>query len=204
MGEFMDIEKYLEDRKKNKINDNIDERKIKYLKFLITRILLSIIIVISTCIYIKLDEKNILNIEKYLFNDSLQFTKINSWYQDKVGTLIPSVSDNSSVVSSISDITKNEYVEYLDGVKINIQKNSPVSVLNGGIVVFVGEKENYGNTVILQGNDGIDYWYGGLSDISINLYDYIEKDTLIGVSNNDYIYLVLQKNGEYIKYEEIL
>ena len=39
-----------------------------------------------------------------------------------------------------------------------------------------------GNTVIIQGVDGVDIWYGNLTNVSVKLYDYVEKDKLIGVS----------------------
>lgn len=151
-----------------------------------------------------MDDKNIIYIEKYFFEETLEFTKINNWYQEKVGKLIPSVKEDSTLVFSSSEIKNQKYENYEDGVKISLSKNSPVSVLNGGIVVYIGEKEKYGNTLILQGNDGIDYWYGGITNISVNLYDYIEKNTLIGEVSNDYLYLVLQENGKYLKYEDII
>lgn len=201
----MDIEEYLKNKHRNlNVREDEQDKKIKYLKFLITRILLSIILVISISIYLKMDDKNILLVEKYFFEESLQFTKINSWYKERMGEIIPNVSDNTSLVFSSSELKLRKYIEYNDGVKINLSNNTPISTLNGGIVVYIGEKDGYGNTLILQGNDGIDYWYGNITNISVNLYDYIEKDTLIGETKNDYLYLVLQKNGEFIKYEEII
>lgn len=197
----MNVEEYIRKRHQNNVEDN---KKIKYLKFLVTRVLLSIIFIISVCIYMKIDDKNILLVEKYLFEDNLEFTKINNWYQENIGNIIPSVKENSNLVFSNNDIFNKDYEVYENGVKFSAQKNQPVSILSGGIVVFIGEKDNYGNTIIIQGNDGIDYWYGGISNLSVNLYDYIEKDTLIGETINDYLYLVLQKNGKFISYEEIL
>ena len=200
----MNVEEYIKNRHRNISLENNDNNKIKYYKFLITRVLLSIILIISICIFIKIDDKNILYIEKYVFKESLEFTKINNWYQENLGEIIPSVKNDTNLVFSSGELKAKDYVYYEDGVKINLSKNSPVSSLNGGIVVFIGEKDNYGNTLILQGNDGIDYWYGGISNISVNLYDYIEKDTLLGETNNEYLYIVLQKDGKYLKYEEII
>ncbi len=193
----------------NKINKYYNSNKnmnnkIKYLKNLITRVLLSIILFLSICIFMKLDENNLLLVEQYLLEDNLQFTKINKWYQDKFGSIIPDGSNNSDLVFSNDDIKTGKYSNYLDGVKIEMTKGSPVSLLCGGIVVFVGEKEGYGNTLIIQGNDGIDYWYGGITNVSVNLYDYLEKETLIGESLDNFIYLVLEKDGQYLNYEDII
>ena len=70
--------------------------------------------------------------------------------------------------------------------------------------VFNQEYEGFGSTIIVQGNDGINYYYTNLTNITVNLYDYLDKDTLIGVTNEDYLYLILEKNGEYVSYESLL
>lgn len=183
---------------------NNDRKNKNYLKNLITRLLLSIILFICTAICIKFDDRNIKYINDYVFTDSIKFTKINNWYQDKIGTLIPKVESNDKMVFSSEDIKKNNYEKYLDGVKIEEVKDNPISIIYGGIVVFIGEKEGYNNTLIIQGNDGIDYWYGNIKNINVNLYDYLEKDTLVGEANDDYIYLVLEKEGKFLDYEEYL
>ena len=185
-------------------SSNISDKKIKYLRSLLTRCLLSVILVISLCIIMKVNTSSVSLFKEYILTDSLEFTKINKWYQDKFGKIIPSVSDNSDLVFSNDDLTKNKYTTYLDGVKIEVSKSSPISLLCGGIVVYLGDKEGYGNTLIIQGNDGIDYWYGGITNTSVNLYDYLEKDTLIGEAQDNFIYLVLQKDNTYLSYEEYL
>jgi len=207
MVRTLNIDEYTKiTHKKNKYsNDNIYENnKIKYLRNLITRTLLSIILIISVSIFIKLNSNNKNLIDEYLFKDSLEFTKINNWYQKNIGKIIPEVKDNTSLVFSSEDLIKSEYTKYNDGIKLSMDKGNPVSLINGGIVIFIGDKEEYGNTLILQGNNGIDYWYGGITNVNVNLYDYLEKDTLIGETKENYMYLVLQKDGKYINYEEYI
>ena len=182
--------------------ENKENKKVKYLKNLVTRILISIILVIASAILIRLNTENIEFINKYVFSDSLKFTQINNWYQKNSGNLLPKLSENSNLVMENNDLKSLPYEKYLDGVKISVSKGMPISIINGGIVVFEGEKEGYGNSVIIQGNDGIDYTYGNLTNINVNLYDYIEKDTLIGESIDNFIYLVLKKDNEYLNYEE--
>ena len=196
---ILNIEEYL----KLKQNHNQD-KLVKYSKNLLTRILLSIIIVLITCIYIKIDINNSLNVKNHLFNDNLKFTKINNLYKNYFGNILPTVDTDTDLVFNSDSIKIKEYSKYENGVKVLTNKNETVSNIYGGIVVFIGEKENYENTVIIQGNDGIDYWYGGITNITINLYDYIEKDTLIGETKNDYVYIVLHKDGKYLNYEDII
>ena len=77
-----------------------------------------------------------------------------------------------------------------------------MNALNSGIVVFIGEKENYGNVVIVQGIDGVDIWYGNITNVNLSLYDYVEKNSILGSSSDDHIYFVIQKDNNYLDYEE--
>ena len=36
----------------------------------------------------------------------------------------------------------------------------------------------------------------------MEIYDYVEKDKLIGETNSDLLYLVIKKDNNYLKYED--
>ena len=188
--------------KHKKLNNN--DNQLKYLKNLITRILLSIILIIGIGILIKLDTNNISLINKFFFTNNIKFTKINNWYQSNIGKVIPEMKNSNNLVFNSSELKNREYESFYNGIKLSISKGSPISLINGGIVVFIGEKDDYGNTLILQGNDGIDYWYGNITNVNVNLYDYLEKDTLIGEAKDDFLYLVLEKDGKFLSYDEYI
>jgi murein DD-endopeptidase MepM/ murein hydrolase activator NlpD len=203
MGDYMDIEDYLKNRHRNKRFKGYSKSKNKIISNIFTKILISIILILLVCIYIKVDNKGTANIKKYLFNDSLKFTKINNLFNDKIGKIIPEVKNNdTNMVFNSNELKNKNYSKYYDGIKLNIDKNNPISALYGGLVVFIGNKDNYNNTIIIQGNNGIDYWYGNITNTNVNLYDYIEKDTIIGESSDNYIYIVLEKDGKYLNYDE--
>ena len=71
------------------------------------------------------------------------------------------------------------------------------------MVVFIGNKEGYGNTVIIEDLDGIYNWYGNIDNTSLKLYDYVDNGTLVGEVNNT-LYLVFSKGDKYLNYEEYL
>ena len=50
-----------------------------------------------------------------------------------------------------------------------------VPVIESGVVVFIGEKEGYGNTIIVEQVNGVDVYYSNINPSNIKLYDYIEK-----------------------------
>ena len=76
--------------------------------------------------------------------------------------------------------------------------------LQSGIVVFIGDKENLGKTVIIQGNDGVDIWYSNLNNVNLSMYDYVEKNTLVGEFKENLAILTFMEDGNYISYENYL
>ena len=187
-------------RHQKRIHENYqDDKKISKI---FSKILLSIIFILASCIYIHLDENNLTKYKKYLFEDNLTFAKINASYQKIFGSLFPSVTSNNTDVLASNEVVLNEVEEYLDGYKIKTSKNTPINVITSGIVVFLDDKEGYGKTAIIQGIDGYDIWYGNITDPSVKLYDYVEKGSILANSSDEFYYNVFYKDGNKVGYEE--
>ena len=184
-----------------KINkdSNKDDKKISKI---FSKILLSVIFILISCIYIHLDKDNLDKFKKYFFEDNLTFAKINEGYHKLFCSLFPSVTNNEDTVLASNNVSLNEVEAYNDGYKIITTKNSPISVITSGIIVFLDEKEGYGRTAIIQGIDGYDIWYGNITDPSVKLYDYVEKGTILANSNDDFYYNVFYKDGNKVSYED--
>lgn len=171
----------------------------------LTKFLLVIILTLITLIAIKKDIKFKELFYKYIYEDSINFAKINEYYEKIFGSYIPFEDTTNKVTPVFNEkLTYISSNKYLDGVKLTVENNYLVPVLQSGLVVYMGEKEGYGNTVIVQGIDGIDIWYGNVTNISISLYDYIDKKSLLGTTKDDVLYLVYKKDGEILNYEEYL
>ncbi len=201
MGEYI-LEEILLDfkkKRKNKIFNTRSKNK-KKKNIFITQILLGIIVFLISLIFVKSSDHNLLLYKEYVFTESMPFTKFKNLYEKLFGDAIPKTNQDKTVFSGT--LVYKDISDYLDGEALTVNSNSLVSNLNGGIVVYIGEKEGYGNTVIVQGNDGADIWYGNITNVVVKLYDYIEKDTFIGETVDDTLYLVIKKNNEFLKYEE--
>ena len=70
---------------------NKDDKKVSKI---FSKILLSIIFILISCIYIHLDKNNLANYQKFVFTDNLTFAKINDAYHKFFGSLFPSVVNN--------------------------------------------------------------------------------------------------------------
>ena len=193
-------EKYVDGTHQEKSNL---PKNLKYIKGLISRILITVIFVLGSVIFTNISDSNKQLYQKYVLEDSLEFMKINELYQNVFGNVdITKQNDDSEVV--FGSITYTNIEPFKNGVKLTVGINEVVNVITSGIVVFIGEKDDLGNTIIIQGNDGVDIWYSNVTDTDIQVYDYVEKGNILGTSNSDDIYLTISRDGEFISYEEYM
>ena len=168
-----------------------------------TKILLSIILFLISIIYIKLSPENKQNYENIFFTDSISFTKVNDWYQKYFGNVIP-IQDVTTNDMPVFNETLNytSIDNYLNGKQLSVEENYTVPVLESGIIVFLGDKEGYGNTIIVQGNDKIDIWYSNVDTSKLTLYDYVKKGNALTQTLSNKLYLIFMKDNNFITYEE--
>ena len=181
-----------------------DNKRAKYIRNLFSRTLIAIILILVSIIYVKYSTNNLLMYKKHVFNDVWSFSKINEFYNKYLGGSLPFndiLKDNTSPVFNEKLVFKTSSV-FKDGISLEVGASYLVPALNSGIVVFIGEKDEYGKTVIVQGVDGVDIWYGNVNHNNLKLYDYIEKGKLVGESITDKLHIVLFKDGKYLSYEE--
>ena len=76
--------------------------------------------------------------------------------------------------------------------------------MKNGLVVFIGQKEEYGNTVIIQQADGIDVWYSNLESINVKMYDYVKSGDFLGEVTSNYFYLIFKKEGNVLNYQDYI
>lgn len=208
MNEIEDIIRKNKQKRNKYVGGEISSSKeelpknLKYVKGLISRSLVAIIFVLCSIIFTNVSDKNKELYQKYVLEDSLEFTKINELYQSLFGKvdMTSKKDDDSSLVSG--NITYTNIEPFKNGVKLTVGMNEVVNVITSGIVVFIGEKDDLGNTIIVQGNDGVDIWYSNITDTDIKVYDYIESGSILGTSNAEDIYITICKDGEYMSYEE--
>lgn len=141
---------------------------------------------------------------KYVYTNNISFASINNWYNSKFGNPLP-FNDffEESIPVFNEQLSYKEANKYKDGVVLTVDYEYLIPALDNGIIIFIGEKEGYGNTVIVQQENGVDVCYSNINEVNVHLYDYIKKGSLIG-NVNEKLYLVFIKNGEVVDYEEYI
>ena len=138
-----------------------------------------------------------------VLNKNISFGFIGKLYNKYFGEVLPSDNKNIAKVfnEKISYLNKEKY---LDGYKLTVSSNYLVPVIENGVVVFTGNKENLGNVIVIEGEDGTTITYGNIKNSDIKLYEYVSKGKYLGEVNDDYLYIIIQKDGEYLDIEKYL
>ena len=199
MDELEIIRKSMKNKKKTKKEPNL-----KVFRFF-SEFLITIALTLTALIILKSNPKLKSMFYKQVFENNFSFAEVNNLYKKYFGSSIPFkdffVSSKTVFDEKLSFEEKSIYKE---GVKLTVTDKYLVPNQLSGLVVFIGEKEGYGNTIIIQQANGIDLWYGNIENVNVKLYDFIEKGDLIGNTKDNILYLVYKKDGEVINYEDYI
>ena len=191
----------------------MDKRKVikkklvlkKSVRSFISRVLVTIAIFLFGMILVKSDDAFKNKILDNVYNKQFKFVQLGEIYQKYFGNILSIdkvLVDEKPVFQEKLSYLKSS--KYKDGVKLTVDENYMVPILESGIVIFLGEKKGYGNTVVVEQVDGIDVYYSNVSVSNIKLYDYVEKGELLGEAQDKKLYLLFQKDGKFLDYKEYI
>lgn len=195
-------EKKIKKDKKENVDGNTLSR---FLFRVFIKSLLVVILFLGALIYIRQGEENKANFKKVVYNNSLSFAKIYNLYSKYLGDALPfknSIKDDTKVVST-EKITYSDIKKENNGYMLTVSKDFTLSALKSGIVVEKKSNEKYGNLIKIQDKEGLEITYGCIDDLEVSLYDYVEKGELLGRTSGK-LYLIFEKDGTYLSYEEYL
>ncbi|MDC2863230.1 MULTISPECIES: M23 family metallopeptidase [unclassified Bacillus (in: firmicutes)] len=138
--------------------------------------------------------------------EEFQFATVSKWYESKFGkplSFLPSSEkktkqkEKNYAVPASGKVTQS-FQANGQGVFVQTAANAVVESVNEGIVVSIGQKEGFGNTVEIQHADGTESWYGNLGEASVKLYDYVAKKQKVGTVANGKFYFAFKKNEKFI------
>lgn len=179
-------------------------KKVSLVSKLFSKFLVCVALLLGVLIALKSSPSLRENLYKYVFQNHFSFAEVNAVYEKLFGSSLPLTgTDKTALVSS----TKIEYEDskaYKEGVELTVSENYVIPVIKGGIVVFAGEKEGYGNTVVIQQGDGVEVWYANIKEIKVSMYDYLKTGDILGEASGKKMYLVFTKEGETLDYKKYI
>ena len=172
----------------------------------VSKICFCVILVLLCLIFFKASPSFKQKFYSAVYEENISFSTINAIYEKYAGQPLPFEKLFGSPTSTVFDekLNYNDAHKYLDGVKLMVEKNYLVPTLEKGLIIFIGEKEGYGKTLIVQQSNGIDVWYGNMNNINVSMYEYVEKGDLLGEVYSTELYLLFKKNGEILDYKEYI
>lgn len=170
-----------------------------------SRFLFTIILTLIALILLKKNSEFKNAFYKHVYEENFSFAQVNAMYKKYFGSAIPFEDILKKNTKSVFNekLTYSKAEAYKDGVKLEVSKQYLVPVLESGMVVFVGEKDGYGNTIIVQQMNGVDVWYSNVTS-NVKLYDYIEAGEALGEVNGNDLYLIFKKDGTIQNYEDYI
>lgn len=145
-------------------------------------------------------------IHENIYSKHISFSYFKNFYNQYLGGIFPIETISDAQLAPVFDekLVYHNLRSYSDGVALTVTDHYLVPTINGGIVVYLGIKEKYGNVAIIEGDNGINVWYGNLCNINVNLYDTLELGNYLGEVCDNTLYLVFTRKNNYLDYMEFL
>lgn len=201
MENINDIKNRIRNKSNKNIKKEVKPNKFKFFVFKFFTVLLVFCFASLACAKdIKI--KNI--IYNKVYNTNFSFSYFKNIYTKYIGNIIPfqNIFEDKKVFNE--KLKYKSISKYNKGVKLTLSDNYAIPIIKGGIVIFSGEKDELGKTIIIQQSDGIDVWYSNLANTTMKLYDYVDDNAIVGEAKNNELYLIFQKDGVEIDSSEVL
>ncbi|MEQ6389626.1 M23 family metallopeptidase [Bacillaceae bacterium S4-13-58] len=187
------------------------------------KLVLSGILFFSVAILLQLDDRfaGPQKWVEYQLSEEFQFAAVNSWYKDTFGEPLAFLpiydeqeseenKDNSQILAMpVTGTIGQTFQVNGEGILIQTNEKSFVKAMEEGTVVFAGNREDTGKTVIIQHSDNTKSYYGQLSSILVEQYQGINKNDAVGEvipqeGKTHSFYFAIEKNKKFIDPLEVM
>ncbi|SDZ03841.1 stage IV sporulation protein FA [Evansella caseinilytica] len=150
------------------------------------------------------------------FQEDFQFGAAAEWYEETFGrplALLPpqldfvapeDYKDDDVYALPATGTVRQSFEQNGRGIFVETTADQQVEAARSGEVRFIGEDEakEWGKVVVIRHYDGGESWYGMLDNISVKLYDHVQKGEVLGnvspdAENNEIgVYYFALKEGD--------
>ena len=180
-----------------KLKSNNEKKTNRFMHF-INKCLSAVLIGIIALIVMEYSPKFKKFMNDEILGKNISFGFLGNIYKKYFGNVLPTNVDNKIVEVFNEKLTFTKSEKYLDGEKLEVSKNYLVPSISSGVVVFIGDKDDIGKVVVVEGEDKSTITYGNILNTSLKLYDYVEKGNFIGEVNDKELYLSILKDNNYL------
>lgn len=170
----------------------------KYIYNLFLRMFIAFSIFIIICLLYN-NDKTYTYIDNIIFNSSVDF----SYVRSKTKFLLGKITGKSTYVLS-EKLEYKKVEKYNNSFKFITDPNYVIKSTKAGTVIYIGELELLGNSISIEIDSGEILTFSNLDNINVNIYDYINEGTILGSVKEDYFYLTIEKDNQYLEYEDYI
>lgn len=170
----------------------------KYVYNLFFRIFIAFSLFIIIC-FLYNNDKTYKYIDNIIFDSSIDFAYIRS----KTKLLLGKFTGKSTYVLS-EKLEYKKVEKYNNSFKFITDPNYVIKNTKAGTVIYIGEVESLGNSISIEIDSGEILTFSNLDNINVNIYDYINEGTILGSVKEDYFYLTIEKDNQYLEYEDYI
>ena len=189
-------------RSLEKLGFNKDKKDNKVIKF-VNKTLTAIFLGLVLLIVMEYSPKFKDFMRNDVLNKNISFGFLGKVYERYFGGVLPHDANNTVKVFGEKLAYKSKE-KYENGYKLIVDDNYLVPIVESGVVVFIGNKDNLGNVITIEGEDGSTITYGNITNFDIKLYEYVNKGKYLGEVENNILYISLIKDGKNLDIETYL
>ena len=186
-----------------KIMPKNNKKKFRIMPF-INKVLSAILIGLVSLIVMEYSPKFKTFMNNEVLNKNISFGFIGKLYNKYFGDVLP-VNEKDDVVKVFNEkLLYQEKEKYKDSNKLLVTDDYLVPSINSGVVVFIGENDDYGNVITIEQEDNSTITYGNIKNTDLKLYDYVSKGKYLGQTDGNTLYIVILKDNKYLDLETYL
>ena len=157
------------------------------------------------------------NVISGVYEREFQFASVVNWFDETIGQPFAFLPENPAKEKGenfslpASGIIMENFEKNGQGVIVKTAAAASVGTVKEGVVIYAGEKEEYGKTVIIQHADKSESWYGNLDSIDVSLYEQVTKGAKLGrvqaseeEEGKGEFYFALKSEGRFIDPGEVI
>ncbi|KAB7667327.1 M23 family metallopeptidase [Bacillus sp. B1-b2] len=148
-------------------------------------------------------------------SEEFNFMVVADWYENTFGKPLAFLPEQEKTADESDQLQQyalsatgkvlEEFNQNRQRIAIETGTDTTVQAFNEGQITFIGNKEGFGKTVVIQHSDNSESWYGNLEEVDVKLYELIEKGTKVGSAANydsdgtlGLFYFAIKENNDFI------
>lgn len=162
------------------------------------KIIGSVLLVVVTVFVMQLERTEFAAAQRFIshaLEHNMNVQGVMSWYEGQTGNKLEFLPSFLKQNQSPNQVEKSEYIVPVTGatlmssynptqqaIALGTNENQEIEVIQEGWVTFVGERDGFGTTVIINHGQGLESWYGRITNPVVQVNDWVEQGNVIGYS----------------------